>query len=188
MASGAGKSAAFIFLLINTLLYFIVIIIAGWSVNHAMEKTHETGMSWLSTERYRIYCLIMRFDSHLCCCSFCPYSPGSNISYFFPIWEHGNWISSHIFTHSCSRRLCHLIVRNEQCYAMGYSQLACSCCFIPGYLDFNTTSNGVRISFMNFDLYWSCIDMAFLICLLIIYRRLACKEINIGWVDSNLVG
>lgn len=47
MASGAGKSAAFIFLIINAQLCFIVIILAGWSVNHAMEKTYETGTSRL---------------------------------------------------------------------------------------------------------------------------------------------
>lgn len=43
MASGAGKSAALLFLVINLILYLVVIILAAWDVDHAMEKTHETG-------------------------------------------------------------------------------------------------------------------------------------------------
>lgn len=45
MASGAGKSSAFLFLIINLILYLVVIILASWDVNHAIEKTHETGTS-----------------------------------------------------------------------------------------------------------------------------------------------
>ncbi|KAL8105204.1 membrane protein PM19L-like [Apium graveolens] len=43
MASGAGKSAALLFLVINLILYLVVIILAAWDVDHAMEKTHETA-------------------------------------------------------------------------------------------------------------------------------------------------
>ncbi|KAG8370123.1 hypothetical protein BUALT_Bualt14G0084700 [Buddleja alternifolia] len=43
MASGAGKSAAFILLVVNIFLYFIVIAIASWAVNHGIEKSHETA-------------------------------------------------------------------------------------------------------------------------------------------------
>ncbi|XP_055818151.1 membrane protein PM19L [Solanum dulcamara] len=43
MASGAGKSAAFMLLILNVLLYFIVTVISGWAVNHAIERSHETA-------------------------------------------------------------------------------------------------------------------------------------------------
>lgn len=46
MASGAGKSAAFMLLILNVLLYFIVIIIASWAVNHAIVRSKETGNSY----------------------------------------------------------------------------------------------------------------------------------------------
>ncbi|GLT47509.1 hypothetical protein SLA2020_212020 [Shorea laevis] len=48
MASGRSQSAALMLLFLNLLLYFIVIVIASWVVNHAIEKTHETA-SVLST-------------------------------------------------------------------------------------------------------------------------------------------
>lgn len=44
MASGAGKSAAFALLVLNVFLYFIIIAIAAWAVNHGIEKSHETGI------------------------------------------------------------------------------------------------------------------------------------------------
>lgn len=43
MASGAAKSTAFILLVLNLLLYFIVTVIAAWAVKQAIEETHETG-------------------------------------------------------------------------------------------------------------------------------------------------
>lgn len=47
MASGAGKSAAFILLVLNVFLYFIVIAITAWAVNHAIERSHESGIVYL---------------------------------------------------------------------------------------------------------------------------------------------
>ncbi|KAG6432204.1 hypothetical protein SASPL_103778 [Salvia splendens] len=41
MASGAGKSAAFILLVLNVFLYFVVVSIASWAVNHGIEGSHE---------------------------------------------------------------------------------------------------------------------------------------------------
>ncbi|KAL1543190.1 membrane protein PM19L [Salvia divinorum] len=41
MASGAGKSAAFILLVLNAFLYFVVVSIAAWAVNHGIERSHE---------------------------------------------------------------------------------------------------------------------------------------------------
>ncbi|KAL0388678.1 UNVERIFIED_CONTAM: hypothetical protein Sradi_2749600 [Sesamum radiatum] len=54
MASGAGKSAAFALLVLNIILYFIIIAIAAWAVNHGIERSHETAatsslISWLLT-------------------------------------------------------------------------------------------------------------------------------------------
>ncbi|KAJ8438181.1 hypothetical protein Cgig2_033060 [Carnegiea gigantea] len=43
MASEASKSAALLLLLINLVLYFIVMIIAAWAVNHGIEKSHESA-------------------------------------------------------------------------------------------------------------------------------------------------
>lgn len=43
MASGAGKSAAFMLLILNLILYLIIIIIAGWAVNHGIERAHKMG-------------------------------------------------------------------------------------------------------------------------------------------------
>lgn len=43
MASGGSKSAATMLLFLNLGLYIIVTIVAGWAVNHAIERTHETG-------------------------------------------------------------------------------------------------------------------------------------------------
>ncbi|KAI9195866.1 hypothetical protein LWI28_018871 [Acer negundo] len=44
MASGGGsKSAAFILLILNLGLYFIVTIIAAWAANHGIERSHDTA-------------------------------------------------------------------------------------------------------------------------------------------------
>ncbi|CAL5337769.1 membrane protein PM19L [Camellia sinensis] len=43
MASGAGKSAAFVLLILNMILYLIVIAITGWAVNHAIVYSRETA-------------------------------------------------------------------------------------------------------------------------------------------------
>ncbi|KAJ4721839.1 AWPM-19-like family protein [Melia azedarach] len=43
MDSGGSKSAAFILLMLNLGLYFIVTIIAAWAVNHGIEKSHESA-------------------------------------------------------------------------------------------------------------------------------------------------
>ncbi|XP_030514946.1 membrane protein PM19L-like [Rhodamnia argentea] len=43
MASGGAKSAAFVLLLLNLLLYFVVSVIAVWAVNHAIMRSRETA-------------------------------------------------------------------------------------------------------------------------------------------------
>uniref|UniRef100_A0A7N0U9N3 Uncharacterized protein n=1 Tax=Kalanchoe fedtschenkoi TaxID=63787 RepID=A0A7N0U9N3_KALFE len=43
MASGAFKSAAFLFLVLNLLIYFIIIAISSWAANHAIVHSHEAA-------------------------------------------------------------------------------------------------------------------------------------------------
>ncbi|GAA0156425.1 hypothetical protein LIER_13930 [Lithospermum erythrorhizon] len=43
MASGAGKFAALILLILNVILYFVVISISAWAANHGIERSHETA-------------------------------------------------------------------------------------------------------------------------------------------------
>lgn len=48
MASGAGKSAAFMLLIVNLVLYLIVTLIAAWAVNHGIEESRNKA-SYLTT-------------------------------------------------------------------------------------------------------------------------------------------
>lgn len=43
MASGGAKSLAYILLVVNLILYFIVTVIAAWAMNHGIERSHEAG-------------------------------------------------------------------------------------------------------------------------------------------------
>ncbi|KAF8087963.1 hypothetical protein N665_0558s0014 [Sinapis alba] len=43
MASGGSKSAAFMLLLLNLGLYFVVTVIASWAVNHGIERARESA-------------------------------------------------------------------------------------------------------------------------------------------------
>ncbi|CAA7061936.1 unnamed protein product [Microthlaspi erraticum] len=43
MASGGSKSAAFMLLILNLGLYFVVTVIASWAVNHGIERTRESA-------------------------------------------------------------------------------------------------------------------------------------------------
>jgi hypothetical protein len=43
MASGGSKSVAFILLIVNVILYFIVTAVAAWAVNHGIQRARETG-------------------------------------------------------------------------------------------------------------------------------------------------
>ncbi|XP_017256945.1 membrane protein PM19L [Daucus carota subsp. sativus] len=131
MASGAGKSAAFIFLFINALLYFIVIAIAGWSVNHAMEKTHETA-------------------------SVLPI-PARIFPIYFPT---GNMATGFLVIFS----------------------------LIAGVAGFVTSLLGLN-NVMQWDtpnLHAAAAASLATWTLTLLAMGLACKEINIGWADSNL--
>ncbi|XP_062176860.1 membrane protein PM19L [Alnus glutinosa] len=43
MASGGSKSVAFILLIVNVILYFIVTAVAAWAVNHGIQRARETA-------------------------------------------------------------------------------------------------------------------------------------------------
>ncbi|KAL2934900.1 Membrane protein PM19L [Bienertia sinuspersici] len=43
MASEGPRSATLLLLVINLVLYFIIMLIASWAINHAIEKTHESA-------------------------------------------------------------------------------------------------------------------------------------------------
>ncbi|KAJ6725379.1 AWPM-19-LIKE FAMILY PROTEIN [Salix purpurea] len=43
MASGASKSAAFMLLILNMGLYFLMIVIGSWAINHGIERSRETA-------------------------------------------------------------------------------------------------------------------------------------------------
>ncbi|GAY50639.1 hypothetical protein CUMW_128240 [Citrus unshiu] len=43
MASGGSKSAAYILLMLNLALYFIVTVIAAWAVNHGIQRSREAA-------------------------------------------------------------------------------------------------------------------------------------------------
>ncbi|XP_074345678.1 membrane protein PM19L-like [Apium graveolens] len=131
MASGAGKSAAFIFLLINVLLYFIVIVIAAWSINHAIEKTHETAS--VLTVPARIFPI------------------------FFPL---GNMATGFLVIFS----------------------------LIAGLVGLVTSLLGMN-NVMQWDtpnLHTAAASSLATWTLTLLAMGLACKEIDIGWVDSNL--
>lgn len=73
MASGGAKSAAYVLLVVNLVLYFIVTVIAAWAMNHGIERSHEAAsvlsiplrifpiffpMGNMATGFFVIFCLI----------------------------------------------------------------------------------------------------------------------------------
>ena len=38
-----SKPVAFILLVLNLVLYFIITVVASWAINYGIERTHETG-------------------------------------------------------------------------------------------------------------------------------------------------
>ncbi|XP_075521708.1 membrane protein PM19L [Primulina tabacum] len=131
MASGAGKSAAFALLILNVVLYFVVIAIAAWAVNHGIERSRETA-------------------SHL--------SPPARL---FPIYyPFGNMATGFVIIFS----------------------------LITGVVGFTTSITGI-----NNVIQWNAPNLqaasasslvSWLITLLAM--GLACKEIDVGWTESNL--
>ncbi|KAK2646865.1 hypothetical protein Ddye_022060 [Dipteronia dyeriana] len=132
MASGGGsKSAAFILLILNLGLYFIVTIIAAWAANHGIEKSHDAA-SVLSPPA-RIFPIYFPF--------------GNMATGFFIIFS---LLAGVVGVASCLTGLTNVLQWNVPCL-----NAAAASSFIA----------------------WS---------LTLLAMGLACKEINIGYTDSNL--
>ncbi|KAK3010647.1 hypothetical protein RJ639_011812 [Escallonia herrerae] len=131
MASGAGKSAALALLILNLLLYFIVTAIAGWAVNHGLERAHETA-SVLSI-------------------------PARIFPIYFPF---GNLATGFLIIFS----------------------------LIAGVVGFTTSITGITnvIQWDVPNLHAAAASSLATWSLTLLAMGLACKEINIGWTDSNL--
>ncbi|XP_059632586.1 membrane protein PM19L-like [Cornus florida] len=131
MASGAGKSAAFLLLILNLILYGIVIIMAAWAVNHGIERSQESA-SVLSIPA-RIFPIYFPF--------------GNMATGFFVIFS-----------------------------------------FIAGIVGFTTSLTGIHnvIQWNAPNLYAAAASSLLTWSLTLLAMGLACKEIHIGWTDSNL--
>ncbi|XP_057729970.1 membrane protein PM19L [Arachis stenosperma] len=127
----ASKSAALLLSVLNLVLYFIVLVIASWAVNHAIQRTRETA-SVLST------------PAHL----FPIYFPMGNMATGFFI----------IFA------------------------------LIAGVVGFTTSLTGLHnISKWNAsNLYAAAMSSMTTWALTLLAMGFACKEIQLGWTDSNL--
>ncbi|TMW87984.1 membrane protein PM19L [Solanum lycopersicum] len=131
MASGAGKSAAFMLLVLNVFLYFIVAVISGWAVNHAIERSEATASSL----------------------SF----PAKIFPIYFPF---GNMATGFLIIFS----------------------------LIAGVVGFISSLTGIHnvIQWNAPNLYAAAFSSLTTWLLTLLAMGLACKEINMGWSDSNL--
>lgn len=131
MASESGKSAAFIFLILNLILYLIVTIIAAWAVNHGMEKTRESAS--VLTIPARIFPI------------------------YFPF---GNMATGFLVIFS----------------------------LIAGVVGFLTSLIGINqvVQWNPSNLHAAAASSLATWTLTLLAMGLACKEISIGWADSNL--
>ncbi|KAI8566177.1 hypothetical protein RHMOL_Rhmol02G0019700 [Rhododendron molle] len=131
MASGAGKSAAFMLLILNLILYLIIILISGWAVNHGIERAHEAA-SVLPIPA-RIFPIYFPF--------------GKLATGFFVIFS-----------------------------------------LIAGAVGFITSFTGIHnvIQWNAPNLHAAAASSLVTWTLTLLAMGLACKEINEGWIDSNL--
>ncbi|XP_057485198.1 membrane protein PM19L-like [Actinidia eriantha] len=131
MASGAGKSAAFILLILNLILYLIIIIVSGWAANHGIKRARETA-SILSIPA-RIFPIYFPF--------------GNVATGFFVIFS-----------------------------------------LIAGVVGFVTSLTGIHnvIQWTAPNLHAAAASSLTTWSLTLLAMGLACKEINVGWTDSNL--
>ncbi|KAK6117293.1 hypothetical protein DH2020_048964 [Rehmannia glutinosa] len=131
MASGAGKSAAFMLLVLNVFLYLIVIAIAAWAVNHGIERSHETA-SVLSL-------------------------PARIFPIYYPF---GNMATGFVVIIS----------------------------LIAGVVGFTTSITGIInvIQWNAPNLHAAAISSLVSWLITMLAMGLACKEIDIGWTESNL--
>ncbi|CAK8563579.1 unnamed protein product [Lathyrus sativus] len=131
MASGGSKSIALILLALNLVLYFIVIVIASWAMNHGIQRSKEAA-SVLTTPA-RIFPI---------------YFPMGNMTTGFFI----------IFT------------------------------LIAGVVGFTTSITGLNNIFQWNATNLNAAAMSSLTtwALTLLAMGFACKEIELGWTDSNL--
>ncbi|KAI3459333.1 hypothetical protein Pfo_015996 [Paulownia fortunei] len=131
MASGAGKSASFIILVVNLILYFIIISIAAWAVNHGIERSHETA-SVLSL-------------------------PARIFPIYFPF---GNMATGFVVILS----------------------------LIAGVVGFTTSITGIYnvIQWNAPNLHAAAASSLVTWLLTLLAMGVACNEISIGWIESNL--
>ncbi|XP_058731851.1 membrane protein PM19L [Vicia villosa] len=131
MASGGSKSIALILLALNLVMYFIIIVIASWAMNHGIQRSKEAA-SVLTT-------------------------PARIFPIFFPM---GNMTTGFfiIFT------------------------------LIAGVVGFTTSITGLNNIFQWNAPNLDAAAMSSLITwvLTLLAMGFACKEIELGWTDSNL--
>ncbi|KAL3812731.1 hypothetical protein ACJIZ3_013999 [Penstemon smallii] len=131
MASGAGKSAAVALLALNVILYFTVMAIASWAVNHGIERSHETA-SVLSL-------------------------PAKIFPIYFPF---GNKATGFVVILS----------------------------LIAGVVGITTSISGITnvIQWNSPNLHAAASSALVSLLLTLLAMGFACKEIDLGWTDSNL--
>ncbi|KAA8548558.1 hypothetical protein F0562_000175 [Nyssa sinensis] len=131
MASGTGKSAALVLLILNLILYAIVAIIASWAVNHGIEESHEKA-------------------------SVLPI-PARIFPIYFPF---GNMATGFFIIFS----------------------------LIAGVVGFTTSLTGINnvLQWNLPNLYAAAASSLATWALTLLAMGLACKEIDIGWTNSNL--
>ncbi|KAK7264548.1 hypothetical protein RJT34_32157 [Clitoria ternatea] len=131
MASGGSKSVALILLALNIVLYFVVLVIASWAVNHGIQRSRESAS-------------VLSFPVHL----FPIYFPMGNMATgFFVIFS-----------------------------------------LIAGVVGFTTSVTGLHNIFQwdGPSLHAAAISSLTTWALTILAMGFACKEIELGWTDSNL--
>ncbi|EEF45416.1 membrane protein PM19L [Ricinus communis] len=131
MASGASKSAAFLLFIINIALYFIIVVIASWAINHGIIRTRETA-SVLSI-------------------------PARIFPIYFPM---GNMATGPFIIFSL---------------LAGIVGIAASLTGLHNMLQLNVP-----------NLHTAAASSVTALSLTLLAMGLACKEIDIGWTDSNL--
>ncbi|GFQ01279.1 hypothetical protein PHJA_002271800 [Phtheirospermum japonicum] len=131
MASGAGKSAALFFLVVNIILYFIITAFASWAVNHGIERSRDTA-SVLSL-------------------------PARIFPIYFPF---GNMATGFVIILS----------------------------LIAGVVGFTTSITGIyNVTKWNAPNLHAAASSSLVTWLLtLLAMGVACNEISIGWIESNL--
>ncbi|XP_020228813.1 membrane protein PM19L [Cajanus cajan] len=131
MASGGSKSVASILLALNLVLYFIVVVIASWAVNHGIQRSRETAS-------------VLSLPAHI-------------FPIYFPM---GNMTTGFFVVLS----------------------------LIAGVVGFITSLTGLHNIFQwnAPNLHAAAMSSLTTWALTLLAMGFACKEIELGWTDSNL--